>query len=135
MLRLTVSWDGDPEDLLIAEEGISEDGPVSLFRDVVSDGRFRPDLLILVDARRSDYTPVTWDMIGQRVDSFVAAIGQAPELRISVAAGTSVDFGLWRTWGSMVESRSGAHVHVTDSLDAARGWLRSELELRADPRS
>lgn len=130
MFRVHVSWNGDPEDLLIAEEGISEDEPVSHFRDVIADERFRPDLLVLVDARRSDYTRVTWDMIGQRVDSLVAALGQAPDLRISVAAGTSVDFGLWRTWGAMVESRSGAYVHVADSIEEARDWLRRERQAR-----
>jgi hypothetical protein len=135
MLHLTVSWDGDPEDLLIAEQGVSEDGPVSLFRDVVADERFRPDLLVLVDARGSDYRPVSWDMIGQRVDSFAAAVGHAPDLRIAVAAVTSVDFGLWRTWGSLVESRCSAQVHVADSLDGAREWLRSELRSRSEARS
>ena len=135
LLSLTVSWGGDPEDLLIVEEGVSDDEPVALFRDVLADERYRPDLLILVDARLSDYTRVSWNVIGQRVDSLYAATGDAPDLRVAAVVGTAVDFGLWRTWGSMVEARVGAHVYVADTLDDARDWLRTQRRLRSDAAS
>ena len=132
LLTLTVTWGGDPEDLLITEEGVSDEQPVTQMKDVFGD-RYRPDLLVLIDARRSDYTRVSSDLIGSRVDSLFSTIGTAPDLRFAVVVGPSVEFGLWRAWGSMVESRVGAQVHVTESLDDARDWLRAEREARAEP--
>ena len=128
---MTVTWGGDPEDVMITEDGVSDDQPVTLMKDVFADARYRPDLLVLIDARRSDYTQVSSDLIGSRVDSLFSAIGVAPELRFAVVVGPSVEFGLWRAWGSMVESRIGAQVQVTESLEDARAWLRAEREERS----
>ena len=128
---MTVTWGGDPEDVMITENGVSDDQPVTLMKEVFADARYRPDLLVLIDARRSDYTQVSSDLIGSRVDSLFSAIGVAPELRFAVVVGPSVEFGLWRAWGSMVESRIGAQVQVTESPEDARAWLGAERAERS----
>jgi hypothetical protein len=132
MMGWELTWGGDPEDLLITTWGVATlDGLDNYAREGMTDERFRPDMRLLVDHRRLDFTGLTSSDFRERADSVAARSAVAPDLAIAVVVGRTVDYGLLRMQATLIADRTGDQYALFYSMDEARQWLRRASGLTA----
>jgi hypothetical protein len=127
-----IHWGGDPEDVLVTTWGeASHEALDSYIRELVSDPRYEPGLLVLVDHRRADWDGFSAQDFRRRTDVVEQNAGRLGPQRLAMVVGSKAAYGLGRMWQTLLDSRSQLHVSVFEDIDAARAWLRDASPAQA----
>jgi len=109
----------------------STEGFEAYLRELLGHPEWLPGKGILVDFRALDGSHLTKEDV-RRISDLHVPIGD--RLGISpcaIVVSDSLHFGLARMWEAYSDRRVPLRVRVFDSMDEARGWLKSESEAPA----
>jgi hypothetical protein len=124
MLEFALSWDGDPEDLLVTTWGMATPDGIRAYRQAINThNRLRPGLLILIDHRRLDWSQMSTAEIRKQSELFPQDAERLGPASLAVVMGSTVDFGLMRMLHGQIPGDVQLQAAVFYSIEEARAWL------------
>ena len=125
-MEYTIEFDGTPQDVTITSNGLAdEQGLVGFVRDLVSDSRFRPGMLILVDHLAVDASKVTSSALRAQAEAVIKHAEEFGDSKVAIVIPTPLAFGYSRMWESYVAGRTRIESHVFYSRAEGLEWLES----------
>ena len=124
-MEWAVTWGGDPEDVCLTTSGVAQLTDLdALWREAVSDPRWRDGMRVLLDYRDSDWTHMSVNEIEQRAARLRDMGAQIGPQQIALVAGDLASYQAQRLVGLSLDWRVPFHARLFTSLEAAREWLR-----------
>ena len=130
-MEYTIEFGSSPQDVTITSTGLADaEGLVGLVRDLVSNPRFRPGMLMLEDLTAIDATGVTGSDVRAQADIVIQFGQQIGPSKIAIIAPSTLTFGFARMWEAYVDSRTSIESRVFYSRAEALDWLESKRVAR-----
>jgi hypothetical protein len=122
-----IRWGGDPEDICVVCSGPATVEELDAWvQEVIGDPRFRPELRVLVDHRRADWTGLSSDDLRRRADLLARDAERIGRQRVAWVTGRPIEMGLGRMLQAFTDTRTQLTGHYFDDIDEARAWLRGD---------
>jgi hypothetical protein len=120
-----ITWDGDPEDVCLTTSGVAQVSDLdALWREAVSDPRWREEMKVLLDYRGSDWTHLSMSEIEQRAARLKEMAAEIGPQQIAFVARDSASYQIGRLLAMFLDWQVPFQARLFTSLEAARGWLR-----------
>ena len=130
-MEYTIEFGGSPQDVTLTSTGLGDaEGLVSLVRDLISNPRFRPGMLMLEDLSALDATGLTASDVRAQADSVIEFGQQFGPAKLAMIAPSTLVFGLARMWEAYIDSRTSIESRVFYSRAEAVDWLESKRVAR-----
>ena len=129
MWSYTVTWDSEPEDVLVTATGTVTPATVAAYtKEVVADPRFRPGMRCVIDYSDADLAQLSQSDLDERLSMMSRDAQPFAGSRLAIVVARAVDFGIMRmvhTRGDLVLEREGVEIErqVFRTLAEARAWL------------
>ena len=135
-VEYAIEFGGTPQDVTITTTGPADaEGLVGLVRDLVSDPRFRPGMLILEDCTAIDASKVTSSDLRAKADTYIALSEQIGPSKLAIIVPSPASFGFARMWDFFLGNRTEMESRVFYSQADGLAWLESERVARLAPAS
>ena len=128
-------WGGDPEDLYVEASGPATlAGFSAMTDDLDADARLRPNMKILVDHRRLDWTAMSAEDARQRARDRMALSDPIGQSRIAVVVSEPSAYGIERMMEGLADQMVEDSIvkpyafttRIFYSIDEAREWLAAQ---------
>ena len=130
-MEYTIEFGGTPQDVTITTAGPADaEGLVGLVRELVSDPRFRPGMLILEDCTAIDAAKATSSDLRAKADAYIALSEQIGPSKLAIIVAGPASFGFARMWEFFLGDRAAIESRVFYSRADAVEWLESERVAR-----
>jgi hypothetical protein len=124
-MEWAVVWGGDPEDVCLSASGAAQLADLdALWREAVSDVRWREGMKVLLDYRDSDWTKLSVSEIEQRAARIRAMAAEIGAQHIAHVARDAASYEAVRLVALRLDWEVPFQTRLFTSLDAAREWLR-----------
>ncbi len=120
-----MSWDGDEvEDLLIVTTGdATPEALDAMVMAAVNDPRYRPEMTVLIDLRRTRLAAMTHEEVRRRADLIELRAGRVGPQRVAFLVRDKADFGILRQLQGLTEETRSHMVGIFMEPEPARAWL------------
>jgi hypothetical protein len=135
-MEYEITWGGDPEDASVTTWGTATlEGLNAWVQEGLSDPRYRPGMLVLVDHSRLDWSGISREDVHKRIEHFAEAAGLTGRAYAAIVMRAPVDFGIARMVQAYIELHPELEIEIAVflSIEDARGWLREWKEADAGP--
>ena len=120
-----ITWGGDPEDVCLTTSGVAQLSDLdALWREAVSDPRWREGMKVLLDYRDSDWTHLSVAEIEQRAARLKEMSAEIGPQQIAHVARDSASYQAGRLVGLRLDWQVPFQTRLFTSIEAAREWLR-----------
>jgi len=127
-MEFVVSWDTEPEDVLITTSGVpAVDDVDAMIGTVRADPHYRgTGLRALLDHRGANFAALSPERARERADRIVDVRRQLEAARIAVVVARPADYGVQRVLDALIVDHVPFETAVFYSLEDARAWLTAE---------
>ena len=130
-MEYTIEFGGTPQDVTITSSGLADaEGLVGLVRDLVSDPRFRPGMLMLEDVTALDVSKLKSADLRAQADTVIELSELIGPSKLAMIVPSPVTFGFARMWEFFVDSRTAIESRVFYSRADGLEWLESKRVAR-----